>query len=32
MRRGFLVAGGAGLVALALYPLVGSGYGVRFML
>jgi branched-chain amino acid transport system permease protein len=31
-RTGLLVALGLGLVALGLYPLAGTGYGVRFML
>jgi branched-chain amino acid transport system permease protein len=31
-RRGLFAALGLGLVALALYPLTGTGYGVRFML
>src|SRR5262249_54662181 len=32
VRRALLAAGAAALVGLALYPAVGSGYGIRFML
>ncbi len=32
MRRAVLLAAAASLAALALYPLVASGYGIRFML